>query len=89
MKRERPKRLCMLPKLDINTDSILSKADKSPDMMTYQGALSSVSYIIDKSGGVMILDGHGYYRARWEDLQVICEELRAWILPEAERWQKA
>ena len=78
-----------LPILSFNTDSILMRADASDDMLTYQSSLSGNAYIIDKYGGVMILDKHGYYRAQWEDLQVICEELRAWILPEAERWQKS
>lgn len=78
-----------LDKLDYNTAAILLRADKSNDMLTYQSSLSGTSYIIDKFGGVMILDKHGYYRAQWEDLMVICEELRAWILPEAERWKRA
>ena len=78
-----------LPILSLNTSAILRKADSSPDMLTYQSSLSGNSYIIDKNGGVMILDSHGYYRAQWEDMQVICEELRAWILPEVQRWKKA
>ncbi len=79
----------ILDPLDINTDAILLRADGNEDLLTYQSSLSGNAYIIDKCGGVMILDKHGYYRAQWEDLQVICEELRAWILPEAERWQKS
>ena len=78
-----------LPILSFNTDSILMRADTSDDMLTFQSSLSGNAYIIDRYGGVMILDKHGFYRAQWEDLQVICEELRAWILPEAERWQKS
>ena len=74
---------------NFNAEAILLRADASKDMLTYQSSLSGNSYIIDKYGGVMILDKHGFYRAQWEDLQVICEELRAWILPEAERWQKS
>lgn len=74
---------------NINTEAILRKADSSPDMLTYQSSLSGNSYVIDKNGGVMILDSHGYYRAQWEDMQVICEELTAWILPEVQRWKKA
>ena len=79
----------ILDPIDINTDAIPLKADGNNDLLTYQSSLSGNAYIIDKYGGVMILDKHGYYRAQWEDLQVICEELRAWILPEAERWQKS
>ena len=79
----------ILDPIEIYTDAILLKADRNKDMLTYQSSLSGNSYVIDKYGGVMILDKHGYYRAQWEDLQVICEELRAWILPEAERWQKS
>ncbi len=75
--------------LNLNTDAILLKADQSSDMLTYQSSLSGNSYVIDKNGGVMILDRHGFYRAQANDLQVICEELRAWILPEAERWQRS
>ena len=78
-----------LPRMDFNTAAIMLKADKNDDMLTYESSLSGVKYIIDNKGGVMILDPHGYYRAMWEDLQVICEELRAWILPEAERWNRA
>lgn len=78
-----------LPILSFNTDSILMRADASDDMLTFQSSLSGNAYIIDRYGGVMILDKHGFYRAQWEDLQVICEELQAWILPEAERWQKS
>lgn len=78
-----------LPILDINTQALLYKADTNKNMLTYQSSLSGVSYIIDNNGGVMILDKHGYYRAQWSDLQVICEELRAWILPEAERWERS
>ena len=79
----------ILDPIDINTDAILLKADRNNDLLTYQSSLSGNSYIIDKYGGVMILDKHGYYRAQYDDLQVICEELRAWILPGAERWQKS
>ena len=79
----------ILDPIDINTDAILLKADGNNDLLTYQSSLSGNAYIIDKYGGVMILDKHGYYRAQWEDLQVICEELGSWILPEAERWQKS
>ncbi len=78
-----------LPIMSLNTDAILLKADNSDDMLTYQSSLSGNAYIIDRNGGVMILDNHGYFRARWEDLQVICEELRSWVLPEAERWQRS
>lgn len=78
-----------LDKHDYNTDAILLKADNSKDMLTFQSSLSGNSYVIDKYGGVIILDKHGYYRAQWEDLMVICEELRAWILPEAERWERS
>lgn len=78
-----------LDKLEYNTDAILLRADKSSDMLTFQSSLSGNAYVIDKYGGVMILDKHGYYRAKWEDLMVICEELRAWILPEAERWERS
>ncbi|MBQ6455683.1 MAG: hypothetical protein IJJ31_00970 [Mogibacterium sp.] len=79
----------ILDPLDINTDAILLRADGNEDLLTYQSSLSGNAYIIDKYGGVMILDKHGYYRAQWEDLQVICEELQAWILPEAERWRRS
>lgn len=78
-----------LDKLDYDTAAILLRADTSEDMLTYQSSLSGNSYVIDKYGGVIILDKHGYYRARWEDLMVICEELRQWILPEAERWERS
>lgn len=78
-----------LDRLEYNTAAILLKADNSDDMLTYESSLSGNSYVIDKYGGVMILDNHGYYRAQWEDLMVICEELRAWILPEAERWTRS
>lgn len=78
-----------LDKHEYNTDAILLKADNSKDMLTFQSSLSGNSYVIDKYGGVIILDKHGYYRAQWEDLMVICEELRAWILPEAERWERS
>jgi len=78
-----------LPILDINRNAILLRADKSEDMLTYESSLSGTSYIIDKNGGVMILEKHGYYRAQWEDLMVICQELQAWILPEAERWARS
>ena len=77
-----------LDQIDLNTDAILLKADGSDDMLTYQSSLSGNAYIIDRNGGVMILDRHGFYRAQANDLQVICEELRAWILPEVERWMK-
>lgn len=83
------KRQSELPLLNINTNALLLKADNSDDMLTFQSSLSGISYIIDRNGGVMILDRHGYYRAQWNDLQVICEELRAWILSEAERWEKS
>ena len=79
----------ILDPLDINTDAIPLRADGNEDLLTYQSSLSGNAYIIDKYGGVMILDKHGYYRAQWEDLQVICEELQAWILPEAERWRRS
>lgn len=78
-----------LPELDINTNALLLRADGNKDLLTYQSSLSGVSYIIDNNGGVMILDKHGYYRAQWNDLQVICEELRSWVLPEAERWERS
>ena len=78
-----------LDRLEYNTAAILLKADNSDDMLTYESSLSGNSYVIDKYGGVKILDNHGYYRAQWEDLMVICEELRAWILPEAERWTRS
>jgi len=74
--------------MNLNTDAILLKADQSDDMLTYQSSLSGNAYVIDKNGGVMILDRHGFYRAQMEDLQVICQELQAWILPEAERWHR-
>ena len=74
---------------NLNTDAILLKADQSDDMLTYQSSLSGNSYVIDKNGGIMILDRHGFYRAQAGDLQVICEELQAWILPEAERWRRS
>lgn len=77
-----------LDRLEYNTSAILLKADNRNDMLTFESSLSGNSYVIDKYGGVMILDSHGYYRAQWEDLMVICEELRAWILPEAERWER-
>ena len=78
-----------LPVLDFNTTAILLKADNSDDILTYESSLSGTSYLIDRNGGVMILDKHGYYRVQWNDLQVICEELRSWILPEAERWERS
>lgn len=78
-----------LPILSLNTQAILLKADTSEDMLTYPSSLSGQSYVIDKNGGVIILDDHGYYRAQWEDLQVICEELISWIIPEAERWKRS
>ncbi len=77
-----------LPYLDINTAAILMRADSSNDMLTYPSSLRGVFYIIDNYGGIMFLERHGYYRAQWEDLQVMVEELK-WILSEAERWQRS
>ena len=78
-----------LETIDINTQALLSRADTNKNLLTYESSLSGVSYIIDNIGGVMILDKHGYYRAQWNDLQVICAELQGWILPEAERWERS
>ena len=83
------KLLSELPLINLNTDAILLKADQSDDMKTFESSLSGSAYIIDRNGGVMILDRHGYYRAQANDLQGICEELRAWILPEIERWMRS
>lgn len=79
----------ILPMIRLNTEAILNKADSSADILTYESSLSGVSYLIDRNGGVMILDKHGYYRVQWNDLQVICAELEGWILPEAERWERS
>lgn len=79
----------ILDPITINTEAILLKADQSDDILTFQSSLSGNAYIIDKNGGVMIIDRHGFYRAQADDLMVICEELRAWILPESERWRKS
>ena len=78
-----------LPQLRFNTEAILNKADSSDDILTYESSLSGTSYLIDRNGGVMILDKHGYYRVQWNDLQVICAELEGWILPEAARWERS
>ena len=77
-----------IPAIKLDTEAILLKADTSEDMITYNSTVSGVHYIIDRFGGVMIIDGHNCFRQQWEDLSVICEELRAWILGEAERWQR-
>lgn len=79
----------ILPVIDINRAGVMLKADKAPDMLTYDSSLSGTSYIIDKYGGVLIINNHGFYRAQWKDLMVICRELTQWIIPEADRWENS
>lgn len=77
-----------LPLLDLSVDSILLKADKSPHAMTYSSSLSGVAYAISKDGGILILDKHGFFGKKVEDMRVIKEELE-YVMEEAERFQRA
>ena len=75
-----------LPILDFNTDAILLKADSSPHVLTYQSSLSGVAFAISKDGGILILDKHGFFGKKVDDMRVLHQEL-GFIIEEADRWK--
>lgn len=75
-----------LPVLDLNTDAILLKADASPHALTYQSSLSGVAFAISKDGGILILDKHGFFGRKVDDMRVLHQEL-GYIIEEADRWK--
>ena len=81
------KLLSELPLIDINTEAILLKADKSPYAMTMQSSLSGTAFAISKDGGILILNRHGFFGLNIDDMRVIHQELE-YVIEETERWLK-
>lgn len=77
-----------IPMLDFNTDAILLKADSSPYAMTLQSSLSGVAFAISKDGGILILDGHGFFGRMVDDMRVLHQEL-GYVIEEADRWRRS
>ena len=74
--------------LDLDAEAILLKADANPDLLTIQSSLSGTAFAIDKTGGILILEKHQFYRATLDDMRVIHQEME-YVIEQAERWQRS
>lgn len=75
-----------IPYINLDTETILLKADSSDEALTYESSLSGVNYAIGGDGGILILSRHQFFGAKVEEMRVIREEL-GYIIEEAERWR--
>lgn len=81
------KQVSELPLIDINTDAILLKADNSPYAMTMQSSLSGTAFAISKDGGILIINRHGFFGLKVDDMRILHQEL-GYVIEETERWTK-
>lgn len=78
----------ILKPLNLNVEAILLKGDYDPDVLTMQSSLRGTGFAIDRNGGIVVLDRHGFFCRKLEDMRIIHEEL-AYVIEEAERWRNA
>lgn len=76
-----------LPRLDINVDQVLLKADNNPESMTMSSSSTGLSYAYDK-GRLLLIKSDGFIMMPVDNWRAVAEELRN-VIDEVERWTRS
>lgn len=77
-------RLSSIPRLHLNLENIMRKADANRDLVSFPSIKTGWSYVTDEEDALILTTKSGYLRIHEQDLGTLIQELE-WIKEEMER----
>ena len=74
-----------LPRLRISTASLIQRADRSAELLSYDSENKDMFFAADKKGVVIFTHKNGYLRLDTKEIDALTEELMN-IKEDIERW---
>ena len=80
------KSACQIPRIKLDLQKLLLKADQEPEVLTYESEIPGLAYAANKESVLILTGSSGYLGIYEEDIDTVINEL-AYIRTEIQRRQ--